>query len=674
MAKLRFEIIGDTKSGDRAISGTQAKLKSIASTTLATSKQFAKYGSIATGVASAILIATTKQSLAQIDALAKTSDQMGITTEALATFQHLGELTGVSNEKMNSSLERMVKRLGEASKGQGAAKKTLEDLNLSAQELIQLSPDEQYRKIAEEIRGLNTASEKAAAVAAIFGREGVALLNTIEAGDEAFIAAARDAELFGTAVSRIEAAQVEAANDSFERVQEVLKGVSRTITVQLAPILQVISDRFVEGARESEGYSNTISTGIEKATKIVAFAADIVRGLEAAWKVAEIAVLGFTSLTLTAMDEVQTAVAAVADFIPGLEVKPSEALSEWANDSRLALLEANEELGRLVDAPMPSTNIEKFFDEVEAKSREVAEKVAETKKLIPSIGEGEAAKVDVETEKIIEAQRSKYAKLEQMAIEAQLNASEREALRHEQQLATIETDKRQLLALGVEEAEVKAMFDDAEMAEHVLHNQRLLAEDEKAAEQHLSLEQMSQEKRQSVIGDTVSNVSSILMAGNKKQFRAAQNLSAAQALTETYSGAQKAFSSLASIPIVGPALGGIAAAAAIVAGLNRVKQIKSQKYSQAHSGLDKVGSDSTFNLKRGEMVLDPGTSEEVRQQVTGKGGRGNSVVIENLNLIIQGIQGASGFDWKRTLEEEIKPGLDELFRRDIFLEGVTYNV
>ena len=259
MAKLRFEIIGDTKSGDRAISGTKAKLKSIASTTLATSKQFAKYGSIATGVASAILIATTKQSLAQIDALAKTSDQMGISTEALATFQHLGELTGVSNEKMNSSLERMVKRLGEASKGQGAAKKTLEDLNLSAQELIQLSPDEQYRKIAAEIRGLSTASEKAAAVAAVFGREGVALLNTIEAGDEAFIAAAKDAELFGTAVSRIEAAQVEAANVSFERVQEVLKGVSRTITVQLAPILQVISDRFVEGARESGGFSDTVS-------------------------------------------------------------------------------------------------------------------------------------------------------------------------------------------------------------------------------------------------------------------------------------------------------------------------------------------------------------------------------------------------------------------------------
>ena len=40
----------------------------------------------------------------------------------------------------------------------------------------------------------------------------------------------------------------------------------------------------------------------------------------------------------------------------------------------------------------------------------------------------------------------------------------------------------------------------------------------------------------------------------------------AQATIETYKGAQSAFSSLAGIPIVGPALGAIAAGAAISSG------------------------------------------------------------------------------------------------------------
>jgi hypothetical protein len=50
------------------------------------------------------------------------------------------------------------------------------------------------------------------------------------------------------------------------------------------------------------------------------------------------------------------------------------------------------------------------------------------------------------------------------------------------------------------------------------------------------------------------------------------------------STAIKAFDSLAGIPVVGPALGGAAAAAAIVAGTARVNQIRSQKFTGFQDG------------------------------------------------------------------------------------------
>jgi hypothetical protein len=52
-----------------------------------------------------------------------------------------------------------------------------------------------------------------------------------------------------------------------------------------------------------------------------------------------------------------------------------------------------------------------------------------------------------------------------------------------------------------------------------------------------------------------------------------KTLASAQTLISTYSAAQKAFDSLAGIPIVGPALGGVAAALAVAQGLARVAAI-----------------------------------------------------------------------------------------------------
>lgn len=63
----------------------------------------------------------------------------------------------------------------------------------------------------------------------------------------------------------------------------------------------------------------------------------------------------------------------------------------------------------------------------------------------------------------------------------------------------------------------------------------------------------------------------------KKGFAAFKALSIAQTVISTYRGAQEAFSSLATIPGVGPALGTAAAAAAIAAGLARVAQIRAME-------------------------------------------------------------------------------------------------
>jgi len=125
--------------------------------------------------------------------------------------------------------------------------------------------------------------------------------------------------------------------------------------------------------------------------------------------------------------------------------------------------------------------------------------------------------------------------------------------------------------------------------------------------------QTNAEKAKTVVGIGAATFKT--MAGQSKTaFKAYKAFAIAQAVINTYQGATAAFTSLAPIPIVGPVLGGVAAAAAVLTGLQQVRQIKAQQPAGiAHGGLDYVPNESTYVLQRGERVLSPKQNTEISQ-------------------------------------------------------------
>ena len=121
------------------------------------------------------------------------------------------------------------------------------------------------------------------------------------------------------------------------------------------------------------------------------------------------------------------------------------------------------------------------------------------------------------------------------------------------------------------------------------------------------------------------NLAAAAEAFGKKGFRAFQAFRIAEAIASTYAGAARALADY-------PWPFSIAVAASVVAaGIANVAQIASAK-PQAHSGLDYVPQEATYKLQRGEMVLDPGTSEEVRQAARGGAGAGGGNYAVNIYL------------------------------------------
>ena len=92
-----------------------------------------------------------KNSFDTIDALAKTSDKLGIMTDKLAGLQHAANITGVEQKTLEKSLTKMQKAIFDADRGLLTYSQHFDTLNISTKDLMKLKPDEQFKVIGDAL-------------------------------------------------------------------------------------------------------------------------------------------------------------------------------------------------------------------------------------------------------------------------------------------------------------------------------------------------------------------------------------------------------------------------------------------------------------------------------------------------------------------------------------------
>ncbi|MCE5185073.1 MAG: hypothetical protein LLF76_02990 [Planctomycetaceae bacterium] len=240
ISTIAIKITGNADSLNRATSQADGYLKRLHTSVNRLAGILTTMGVAAAGVAVYGMARMVKSQMEAIDATAKLADRVGMSTESLSAYQHAAQLAGLSSEEFNKGIEIFVRRLGEVVQGSGEAKTGMEMLDLSINDLINKKPDEAFKLIAERIKLLDTQSQKAAAAYYLFGRSGSKMLNLMEEDLDGVIA---EAERLGIAFSRVDASKVEAANDAMERTRASAIGVANSISIGLAPALEVIADR-----------------------------------------------------------------------------------------------------------------------------------------------------------------------------------------------------------------------------------------------------------------------------------------------------------------------------------------------------------------------------------------------------------------------------------------------
>jgi hypothetical protein len=369
----------------RAFQSVSRNLKKMRSDINSSVGRIAKVGSAFVTAGALAGAAIVKMRMQAIDNLAKTADKLGATTEALRGLQHAAEITGVSTNTMNMALQRMTRRVAEAAVGTGEAKGALQELGLNAIQLQKLPLDVQMQKIANAMGNVQSQSDRVRLAMKLFDSEGVALVNTLALGEQGLIQMAKEAEALGISISRVDAAQIEAANDSVTRATGVFEGFSNQIAVALSPAITELAANFYQVALDTNEAGNVGQRVAEALFRGFGHVANAVKGIRIAVQFVQLGFAKFVQFFLNGVAKLGSVIDWLAEKynkiasvlgMDTIDINVGENIAMLADSFGEQAIKIQESISEALNSPLPSDQIMEWFDNVQLKARETAEVVA----------------------------------------------------------------------------------------------------------------------------------------------------------------------------------------------------------------------------------------------------------------------------------------------------------
>lgn len=495
VVRVGANIAGLVAAGQK---GAQA-LGRLGSATLPVIRRMSRLALAASGAAAALGTLLVKRGLEAGDTLAKTADKLGLATDALGGLRHAAKLTGVEAGTLDLAIQRMVRRVAEAAQGTGEAKDAIRELGLSAKDLNKLAPDKQMQALADAMARVATDGDKVRLAMKLFDSEGVALVNTLKLGSKGLREAQAEAQALGVTLTRIDAAKIEKANDAWTRAKTAIQGVGNRLAVKLAPFIEDIANKFVDAAKRSGGFKDTINA-------VVDF------GITALGKLADAGHLfaqGFRVVGGT----IALAAAAAAHWAGNVEAAGKA--MEIANRLR-------DQFQQGLKEPWPSAAVEEWRKSVETAADKAAKAIAD------AIEKGRNRKTNQPppgpTKAEVDARKKMEEKLQALR-EFLMTERELETFQYQERLDDLQKFHAARLLTDTEQAKLRLKIEQD-------HFDALKGLQQRAAEEQNRIS----DRMLSNTAGTLSALSSIFDREGSKQFKLSKTLAIASALVSTYQG------------------------------------------------------------------------------------------------------------------------------------------
>ena len=234
------------KTARKDLKGFNAGLKATAAKLLA----FA-----AVGLSVRKLVSVFNETRLSLDSLAKTADRLDTSALVLKAFGLAADKAGSSTEEIRKALTFMNRTIGEAITSGGEYEQVLDDIGLTSKELVDLSLQDQFTKIAAAINKLPTAAQRTSAAMGLFSRSGANMLTLIKGGGDAIEDARLKIKAWGGEISGQGLRNVQAMNDQLTELGTRFEVFKEKQVAELSNQFLKMSDRIeVWGAKAKHAF------------------------------------------------------------------------------------------------------------------------------------------------------------------------------------------------------------------------------------------------------------------------------------------------------------------------------------------------------------------------------------------------------------------------------------
>jgi len=182
------------------------------------------------------------------DQVAKMAKRTGLSVETLSELRFVASQTGTEFESLEMAFRKMQRSIYDAGRGLSTQTDALADLGLRFEELDGLSPEQQFKLLAEAISRIEDPTRRAGIAMTLFGRTGTNLLPMFAHGAAGIEKLQAEARRLGLTMSGKDAKAAEDLTDAFDKLWKVVKMVVFQVGAALGPALTEIGERMAAWA------------------------------------------------------------------------------------------------------------------------------------------------------------------------------------------------------------------------------------------------------------------------------------------------------------------------------------------------------------------------------------------------------------------------------------------
>jgi hypothetical protein len=491
----------------------------------------------------------------------------------------------------------MAKFASDAARGAQEQTRAMEQLNINSAAFIKLPMDQQFSTIIDKLGQVENVTLRNALGQEALGKGYSELAGLVSEGAEQFAKATRDAQAWGLAINRVDAAKIEMANDAMTRARDAAKGLFTTIALTVSPVIKAMGDFFADSAAEAGGFKKQAGEAAEVVITGIGYAANVVQGLRFAYVALKLAVAEFFDMAVRSFAffaEKGQFLGNIFKNMPGpmgimghalrlLSVTGRVQLSLLAESTGATAARIKEELDSIALEGLPKDKIIAKVREIRELMQKEAEEIAKRRQQM-MLGGGE----DIERDKAVEKKEPKDTFRDRLA--QQIERLREENLTELQLLDEKLREKNILLQTALEAGLINEEFGLAQSAllrqkredQELQHQARLGDIHAQGVLARRQFEQMNMTQQAAFVFQTIGGITAASAQQNRTMFNLNKAAGIGQAIVNSYVGYTKALAQ-------GGIFGFVTGALVLAAGLLQVAQIKKQQFGQGGTSAPSIG-------------------------------------------------------------------------------------